>query len=134
MHEDSSAGCCPAVAVAVVWYCSGLGYVMSVMLEPQNSMVASVAIVLVLGGFFNGVEPRFRTLTPTMKAVFGAPRYHLQAKSCHSSGCSQWSLAASAGILCSAELYPLRLHEILVLIGQCTSNRSAATRLWLKAG
>lgn len=57
----------------VVWYCSGLGYVMSVMLEPQNSMVASVAIVLVLGGFFNGVEPRFRTLTPTMKTVFGAP-------------------------------------------------------------
>ena len=56
-----------------MWYCSGLGYVMSVMLEPQNSMVASVAIVLVLGGFFNGVEPRFRTLTPTMKAVFGAP-------------------------------------------------------------
>jgi hypothetical protein len=41
------------------------------MLEPQNSMVASVAIVLVLGGFFNGVEPRFRTLTPTMKTVFG---------------------------------------------------------------
>ena len=56
-----------------MWYCSGLGYVMSVMLEPQNSMVASVAIVLVLGGFFNGVEPRFRTLTPTMKTVFGAP-------------------------------------------------------------
>ncbi len=64
---------CGAVAVGVVWYCSGLGYVMSVMLEPQNSMVASVAIVLVLGGFFNGVEPRFRTLTPTMKTVFGAP-------------------------------------------------------------
>ena len=69
----------PAVAVAVVWYCSGLGYVMSVMLEPQNSMVASVAIVLVLGGFFNGVEPRFRTLTPTMKAVFGALRSPLAA-------------------------------------------------------
>ena len=74
MCKHSSGFCCPAVSVAVVWYCSGLGYVMSVMLEPQNSMVASVAIVLVLGGFFNGVEPRFRTLTPTMKAVFGAPR------------------------------------------------------------
>ena len=68
----SNAPVCRAVAVGVVWYCSGLGYVMSVMLEPQNSMVASVAIVLVLGGFFNGVEPRFRTLTPTMKTVFGA--------------------------------------------------------------
>jgi len=46
---------------------------MSVMLEPQNSMVASVAIVLVLGGFFNGVEPRLRTQTPFMKNVFGEP-------------------------------------------------------------
>ena len=46
---------------------------MSVMLEPQNSMVASVAIVLVLGGFFNGVEPRLRTQTPFMKNVFGGP-------------------------------------------------------------
>lgn len=68
-----SALLCTAVAVGVVWYCSGLGYMMSVMLEPQNSMVASVAIVLVLGGFFNGVEPRLRTQTPFMKNVFGEP-------------------------------------------------------------
>ena len=66
--------------MGVVWYCSGLGYVMSVMLEPQNSMVASVAIVLVLGGFFNGVEPRFRTLTPTMKTVFGEPSANFAAR------------------------------------------------------
>ena len=65
-----------------MWYCSGLGYVMSVMLEPQNSMVASVAIVLVLGGFFNGVEPRFRTLTPTMKTVFGAPTRARRMRQC----------------------------------------------------
>lgn len=50
---------------------------MSVMLEQQNSMVASVAVCLVLGGFFNGIEPRFRTLSPFMKAVFGAQPYTL---------------------------------------------------------
>lgn len=64
--------CAAAVSVGVVWYTSGLGYVMSVMLEPQNSMVASVAVCLVLGGFFNGIEPRFRTLSSFMKVVFGA--------------------------------------------------------------
>lgn len=56
----------------MTWYTSGLGYVMSVMLEQQNSMVASVAVCLVLGGFFNGIEPRFRTLSSFMKVVFGA--------------------------------------------------------------
>lgn len=65
--------CGSAVSLGVVWYTSGLGYVMSVMLEQQNSMVASVAVCLVLGGFFNGIEPRFRTLSSFMKAVFGAP-------------------------------------------------------------
>lgn len=65
--------CCPASAVSlgVVWYTSGLGYVMSVMLEPANSMVASVAVCLVLGGFFNGIEPRLRTLSPAVKVIFG---------------------------------------------------------------
>ncbi len=62
-----------AVSLGVTWYTSGLGYVMSVMLEQQNSMVASVAVCLVLGGFFNGIEPRFRTLSSFMKVVFGAP-------------------------------------------------------------
>ena len=63
---------CNAVSLGVVWYTSGLGYVMSVMLEPANSMVASVAVCLVLGGFFNGIEPRYRTLSEPVKAIFGA--------------------------------------------------------------
>ena len=64
--------CAGAVSLGVVWYTSGLGYVMSVMLEPANSMVASVAVCLVLGGFFNGIEPRLRTLSPAVKTIFGA--------------------------------------------------------------
>lgn len=98
-----------AVAVGVVWYCSGLGYVMSVMLEPQNSMVASVAIVLVLGGFFNGVEPRFRTLTPTMKTVFGEPLatlrhasgLHFDSKNCSRTLTPAMGFKAGASCLCT---------------------------------
>ena len=95
---------CGAVAVGVVWYCSGLGYVMSVMLEPQNSMVASVAIVLVLGGFFNGVEPRFRTLTPAMKTVFGAP----PRSRCDMSCCYHDELSPSGD---AVPLHPHAPHE-----------------------
>ena len=60
-----------AVAVLVTWYTSGLGYLMSVIMAPQNSMVAAVAVCMIVGGFLNGVEPRYRTLTTSMKHVFG---------------------------------------------------------------
>ena len=59
------------MAVSVTWYTSGLGYLMSVILAPQNSMVAAVAVCMIVGGFLNGVEPRYRTLTTPMKHVFG---------------------------------------------------------------
>lgn len=62
---------CDAVAVLVTWYTSGLGYLMSVVMAPQNSMVAAVAVCMIVGGFLNGVEPRYRALTPIMKHVFG---------------------------------------------------------------
>ena len=60
-----------AVAVLVTWYTSGLGYLMSVVMAPQNSMVAAVAVCMIVGGFLNGVEPRYRSLSPVMKHVFG---------------------------------------------------------------
>ena len=62
-------GC--AVAVLVTWYTSGLSYFMSVVLAPQNSMVAAVASCMVLGGFLNGVEPRFKELSNLMKGLVG---------------------------------------------------------------
>ena len=63
--------CLGAVAVLVTWYTSGLGYLMSVVMAPQNSMVGAVAVCMIVGGFLNGVEPRYRTLSPVMKHVFG---------------------------------------------------------------
>ena len=60
-----------AVAVLVTWYTSGLGYLMSVVMAPQNSMVAAVATCMIVGGFLNGVEPRYRALSPIMQKVIG---------------------------------------------------------------
>ena len=60
-----------AVALLVVWYTSGVGYLMSVLLPPQSSLTAAVAAVMVLGGFFNGVQPRLRSLTPFTKHALG---------------------------------------------------------------
>lgn len=60
-----------AVAVLVTWYTSGLGYLMSVVMAPQNSMVAAVATCMIVGGFLNGVEPRYRALSPVMQKVIG---------------------------------------------------------------
>lgn len=65
------------MAVLVTWYTSGLGYLMSVIMAPQNSMVAAVAVCMIVGGFLNGVEPRYRSLTTPMKHVFG------ESSSCH---------------------------------------------------
>jgi hypothetical protein len=61
------------VAWLVAWYSSGLGYWASVAMAPQNSMVAAATSIMVLGGFLNGVDPRFRSLSPLMKHVIGQP-------------------------------------------------------------
>ena len=62
-----------AVAWMVAWYASGLGYWASVAMAPQNSMVAAATCIMILGGFLNGVDPRFRSLSPFMKHVIGEP-------------------------------------------------------------
>lgn len=63
--------CLLAVAWLVAWYASGLGYWASVAMAPQNSMVAAATTVMIMGGFLNGVDPRFRSLSPFMKHVIG---------------------------------------------------------------
>ena len=39
------------MAVLVVWYASGVGYVASILMAPQNAMTAAVATVMIMGGF-----------------------------------------------------------------------------------
>jgi len=111
---------CGAVSLGVVWYTSGLGYVMSVMLEQQNSMVASVATCLVLGGFFNGIEPRFRTLSPFMKVVFGAPHRQIIANTAFVIGNGDHLLFHSLAFPAAGEqasgmpcTHPLEHHDVV---------------------
>ncbi|BDA44911.1 probable broad substrate specificity ATP-binding cassette transporter at N-terminal half [Coccomyxa sp. Obi] len=102
------------ISLGVTWYTSGLGYVMSVMLEQQNSMVASVAVCLVLGGFFNGIEPRFRTLSSFMKVVFGI-------------SFSRWSTEATT--MEEFRQYPHymqpRIHKMMQEIGYCGLDKQS---------
>jgi hypothetical protein len=37
--------------------CSGMGYALSAFMHPNNSLVAGVCVAMILGGFFNGVDP-----------------------------------------------------------------------------
>lgn len=55
------------MAALVVWYGSGMGYLMSVIFPPESSLTAAVAAAMVLGGFLNGVQPRLRTLATFAK-------------------------------------------------------------------
>ena len=59
------------MAVLVVWYASGVGYCMSALLAPQNALTASVAAIMLLGGFLNGVQPSYVSLSPFMKHAVG---------------------------------------------------------------
>lgn len=61
-----------AVAVLVVWYTSGLAYLCSVLMAHQNAQIAAVSATVVCGGFLNGVQPRYRDLSKTMRIITGA--------------------------------------------------------------
>eukprot|EP00884_Botryococcus_braunii_P009425 jgi/Botrbrau1/18484/Bobra.0072s0064.1 len=59
------------VAVLVVWYTSGLAYLCSILMAHQNAQIAAVSATVVCGGFLNGVQPRFRDLSKTMRVITG---------------------------------------------------------------
>ncbi|WIA22163.1 hypothetical protein OEZ85_004499 [Tetradesmus obliquus] len=48
--------------VAVGWYCSGVGYLVSMAVSPRNSLIAGLAAAMILGGVANGIAPRLWTL------------------------------------------------------------------------
>jgi hypothetical protein len=58
------------VGLLVVWWCSSAGCLISVLVgQPGNALVAAVAVVMVAGGFINGVSPNYRGLSPALKGV-----------------------------------------------------------------
>ena len=63
--------CLYVAAWLVSWYATGVGYWFSLAFSKDNSMIACAGILLMMGGFLNGVDPRYRTLSPFMKRVTG---------------------------------------------------------------
>jgi hypothetical protein len=50
------------ILLAVAWYTSGLGYLVSMVVSPANALLAGIAVGMVLGGVANGVQPPMQTL------------------------------------------------------------------------
>lgn len=57
------------VGVLVVWYCSSIGCLVSILVPPNNALVSAVALIIILGGFFNGVTPKYSDLSSGMQAL-----------------------------------------------------------------
>ena len=81
------------MAVLVVWYASGVGYVASILMAPQNAMTAAVATVMIMGGFLNGVQPRYVSLSPFMKRAVGERSGLAPSPSFGCSCVSVWSIS-----------------------------------------
>jgi len=58
------------VGFLVVWWTSSAGCLISVLINNSaNALVASVAVVMIAGGFINGVSPNYREMSPTTKKI-----------------------------------------------------------------
>ncbi|KAL4536815.1 hypothetical protein Ndes2526A_g06320 [Nannochloris sp. 'desiccata'] len=58
------------VGLLVVWWTSSAGCLISVLVNNSaNALVASVAVVMIAGGFINGVSPNYREMSPTTKKI-----------------------------------------------------------------
>ncbi|PRW59962.1 white-brown complex 30 [Chlorella sorokiniana] len=57
------------VGVLVVWYCTSLGTLMSVLAPPSSSLMATAALLLIAGGMLNGVSPNYRDMAPALRGL-----------------------------------------------------------------
>lgn len=58
------------IGMLVVWWTSSAGCLISILAGQQaTALIASVTVVLVTGGFINGVNPNYRQLSTTTKAM-----------------------------------------------------------------
>ena len=71
------------VLLLIGWYTTALGYLVSMTVSPQNTLLAGIALGLVLGGVANGIVPAVHTLS------HGNPLYLLDYLSY-----SRWGLEA----------------------------------------
>ena len=58
------------IGVGVVWWCSSAGCLISVLVNNSaNALVAAVAMVMICGGFINGVSPNYRDMGVATKKI-----------------------------------------------------------------
>ena len=58
------------IGVLVVWWTSSAGCLISILVgQPANALVAAVAVVMIAGGFINGVSPNYRELGAATKRI-----------------------------------------------------------------
>jgi hypothetical protein len=103
-----------ALGLLVTFWCASAGCLMSVLVGSQaNALVAAVAVVMVAGGFINGVSPNFRELAPGLKAAT-ALSYN------------RWAIEAVA--IAAYEHYPRHLwplaRAMLNVAGYCGLDQS----------
>lgn len=70
------------IGFLVVWWTSSAGCLVSVLVgQPANALVAAVAVVMITGGFINGVSPSYRDMGTTTKdlSVLSYNRWAVEA-------------------------------------------------------
>jgi ABC-type multidrug transport system ATPase subunit len=57
------------VFLVVYWYSSGLGILISLVVDPQSATLVGVIVPIVMGGFFSGLAPSLSSMQPALKAI-----------------------------------------------------------------
>lgn len=57
------------VGVLVCWFCTSLGALVSLLAPPSSSLMATVALLMIMGGMLNGVSPNYRDMAPSLRSL-----------------------------------------------------------------
>ncbi|KAL4458314.1 hypothetical protein ABPG75_013179 [Micractinium tetrahymenae] len=57
------------VGVLVCWFCTSLGALVSLLAPPSSSLMATVALLMIMGGMLNGVSPNYREMAPSLRSL-----------------------------------------------------------------
>jgi ABC-type multidrug transport system ATPase subunit len=58
-----------SVFLAIYWYSSGLGILISLVVDPQSATLVGVIVPIVMGGFFSGLAPQLSSMGPVLTAL-----------------------------------------------------------------
>eukprot|EP00475_Leptophrys_vorax_P017191 TRINITY_DN2380_c0_g2_i2.p1 TRINITY_DN2380_c0_g2~~TRINITY_DN2380_c0_g2_i2.p1 ORF type:complete len:1054 (+),score=272.70 TRINITY_DN2380_c0_g2_i2:35-3196(+) len=57
------------IFLAVYWYSSGLGILISLIIAPQSATLVGVLIPIIMGGFFSGLAPQLSSMGPVLQGL-----------------------------------------------------------------